>query len=357
LHRLFQKLKKFDYKTVVIISPDHFLSGSRQISVSGSSWPTTSGELRANSEVVNYLLSDPKVALNDQGLAREHGITNLLPFIAKNWPEARVVPVTIQYNLHFESMARLATELRQILDSRHTLVLASVDFSHYLPRDIADFHDEFSLLTIERFDYSRIPEMEIDSPETIDTLLRYLDSLGACQAQLEAHTNSATILGVDVAETTSHLFFTFRRGEKETGDFSTNLIIPDITSESDRTVFEQLAGEENRLFYGQDQEVFRDYSQVTDLKFLDSLRLNPPVTSNSRPTSHGQTINSSGFSADEGALLGHIIYPDGRERLYPFFYKKEALGVKFILGEAKLNQWANFPFSGNIHDNYLEIIP
>jgi AmmeMemoRadiSam system protein B len=105
----------------------------------------------------------------------------------------------------------LARRLAPLL-SADTLLVASVDFSHYLPRDIADAKDVVTRQAIADFDLPAIMRMSpdyVDSPPSLGVLMQTMRLAGAAGPVEEAHTNSGYLLGSTVMETTSYFTFTY----------------------------------------------------------------------------------------------------------------------------------------------------
>ena len=73
----------------------------------------------------------------------QHASIEEVAFIAKTWPKATIVPIILKSKVTRSESEKLGLLLAQKLPE-NTLVLASVDFSHYLPELAADFHDETS---------------------------------------------------------------------------------------------------------------------------------------------------------------------------------------------------------------------
>ena len=107
----------------------------------------------------------------------------------------------------------LAVELDRILPD-DALVLASVDFSHYVPEIVADFHDHTSLTTLLNFEFDDIYDLEVDSPASLSTITTFLKLRNAQSPLYLSHTNSASFSDhPEIEETTSHLYFAFGEGE------------------------------------------------------------------------------------------------------------------------------------------------
>ena len=129
-------------------------------------------------------------------------------------PEAKVVPIIIKDKIKEEEINNFAKKLKETLPG-NTLVVGSLDFSHYLPSNAADFHDAKSLAVIGNFDYSGINFLDIDSKPTLRILLKYLELGGAQNFAMLDNSNSAKILNDNsIAETTSYITGFFQEEKK-----------------------------------------------------------------------------------------------------------------------------------------------
>jgi hypothetical protein len=95
------------------------------------------------------------------------------------------------------------------------LVLASLDFSHYFDKTVADKNDVQTLKTIQNFDYDALPAVDIscpfvDSTSALWTIMRYAELRDQKTVHKIWHDNSADITGdPDMESTTGHLYIEF----------------------------------------------------------------------------------------------------------------------------------------------------
>lgn len=256
--RAYNALSNQQPSVIAIIGPNHFSRGTGDIQTTDGPFKTPYGTLEPDTRAID--------ALVDAGLARiepatfdgEHSISTHVAFIKKTFPHARVVPIALRIGARPDRMNDLADMLDRALP-RDALVIASVDFSHYQREDVAAFHDAYSHAAIERFSFDDIERLEIDSPESIRTLLKFLEKRGAGRVAYDRHTNSADFtVGEPPAETTSHFFMAFARGEPDTTPFATVQFFGDtivgrgIGQMIDRGVdpLRRIRGTEDRFFRG-----------------------------------------------------------------------------------------------------------
>ncbi len=218
-----QELAKFykgltkvtDPSVVVVISPNHYQNGDPDVQVcKGCSYETVNGVLPLNSELINKMIKDGISVAKDDTFIKEHGLFNHAPFIKKFFPKTTFVPIALKWETTPEETVELAKWLNESLPE-DALVIASVDFSHYIPIEGANFHDITSYATIKNFDYDNIYNLEIDSPPSISAIAHFSELRGAQKVPRFMHTNNQDYHTERIDSTTSHQFIGFFKGEKE----------------------------------------------------------------------------------------------------------------------------------------------
>ena len=194
-------------KLVIVISPNHYQNGDADIQTCQyCEYQSTNGSV-ALSSLRDTLVKDGIAKFNDETFIQEHGIYNHAPFIKKYFPDAKIVPIVLKWKIPKEKNEALAEWLNKNLPE-DSLVIASVDFSHYIPVEAADFHDWSAYATIKNFDYDNVYDLEIDSPSSIYTVLKLMEKRGYQKAERLAHTNLQDYVS-HRESTTSHQFFSF----------------------------------------------------------------------------------------------------------------------------------------------------
>jgi len=213
--KAFQAVSSAEDLTIVLISPDHFDHGSGLISSSNCDWRTPYGVLSADTSIIKKLEQNKLVVAENEPFAEEHGIFNLIPFIKKSFPRAKLVPLILKDKIKPEFSYKLAQELKNVLP-QNSLVVASVDFTHELSGLAADFHDAKSLSVLSSFDYSGLDRVDVDSKPTLRALLRYLDLVKAKKFTMLDNSNSAKLLSnPKILDATSYITGYFTAGEME----------------------------------------------------------------------------------------------------------------------------------------------
>ena len=250
---------KNEYDTVILIGPNHFQTGGDNILVSQAKWSTPYGELLPDLETSDTF--ENYFNIDEDAFAGEHAISGLVPFIKNSLPKAKIVPVIIKYQTPLEELDQLVS-LLNTTDKEKTLVLASVDFSHFQGSLVSDFHDQQSRGVINSFDIERIHDLEVDSPASLYVILNYLENINSQAGQLAFHTISSDLINQPDEPGTSHQLWYFSPGTPSQENIISFLFFGDLML--DRNVgtkieeygldhlFARIATDENRFFMGPD---------------------------------------------------------------------------------------------------------
>ena len=198
--------------TIVVVGPNHPNAGQRIIT-GRRGWATDFGVVAADQELIDALLATGLVTVDEKVLSAEHSVGAEMPYIKYHAPEARVVPLILHRDVQPVELRRLADVLAPRLGP-DCLLLASVDFSHYLTRREADKKDPETLRAIEAHDLTTLWRMgpdHLDSPPALGLLLLTMQRLGLEQPEILARGNSGLILGSESIETTSYFVFRYQK--------------------------------------------------------------------------------------------------------------------------------------------------
>jgi hypothetical protein len=142
-------------ETVVIIGPNHTGYG-KAVSASSEDFETPLGVVRSDRDIISRLKG--VVEIDRAAHLYEHSLEVQLPFLQYLDPEIKVVPIVM--GRQDIVMAReTAKVLREACAGRDVVILASSDFSHYLPAEAARKRDEMVLERIMRLDAEGVVEV------------------------------------------------------------------------------------------------------------------------------------------------------------------------------------------------------
>jgi AmmeMemoRadiSam system protein B len=206
----FAGLSEQNPELIIIAGPNHENRGGKVIT-GFYDWQTPDGTVNTDQRVVEGLL-DKHLAVQDETvLAGEHSIGSLVPFIKHYLPQAKIVPLIMHHGATLIEVDKLLTGLKPYLNEK-TVLVASVDFSHYLTRREAEAKDSQTLIHMQNFDYGALfllGDDHLDSPASLALAFRLAENRGITEFQVLDHTNSGIIMNNDLMETTSYFTLVF----------------------------------------------------------------------------------------------------------------------------------------------------
>lgn len=209
--RLYASLRTQDPSVVVVIGPNHYAQGDGMVQATNQDFTTPYGTVTINRALLSDLEKRGLLLVEPKTFDGEHSISTHPAFIKRTFPQATLLPIVLQENTPPQVSTALAEALNELLP-KDALVLASVDFSHYMTEAESDVHDAHTHEVITNFRHADVPGIEADSPATIQTLLRYLTLRGSERIVYDRHTNSGQFtVGPPPAETTSHFYMVFTK--------------------------------------------------------------------------------------------------------------------------------------------------
>jgi AmmeMemoRadiSam system protein B len=190
--RYFIKLARSVHpKTIVIIGPNHHARGHSAIAISALRWRTPFGFVEPDSETIRRISNTGLACVEEEAFVNEHSIGALVPFIRRSFPGSRMVPIIFKKAANRQDCVGLAGALSNLMDS--TLVLASLDWSHYKTSREADKEDVASLDVLCSLSKERVDETFVDSRPALLTLISLCRDIGVNTVEVVQHTNSGIL--------------------------------------------------------------------------------------------------------------------------------------------------------------------
>lgn len=128
--------------TVLILGVDHHGAG-RPFATSDRDWETPLGPVPSDHGLVRAL-ARPPVEIDERAHLPEHSIEVELPFLQYVEPTPRFAPLLVRFG-PFDSLERVARVVREAIAGRDVLLIASTDFSHYVPPETARRLDRLAI--------------------------------------------------------------------------------------------------------------------------------------------------------------------------------------------------------------------
>ncbi len=202
--RFFRSLKvaRPDIKTFIIISPDHFLAGA-EVSTHAFSYATQAGNITSRALLMDGVYEARSVNI----FAKEHGVGALAPFIAREFPEAQIIPVFIRPEAGKEVLIMTAYSIKQLSDEDAFIIISS-DMSHYLTDKQARINDLTTLNWMQSKNWQKLGLANDDYTDSKHgfTVLGQLFTEMSIEPQFFLLDYAAsTDYGADKNETTSYI--------------------------------------------------------------------------------------------------------------------------------------------------------
>jgi len=186
--------------TFVLVGPKHTHYGS-PIAVSKDTWSTPLGAVESDMEFINAL---PKniIDVDEEAHRYEHSIEVQLPFLQHRFEKFKIAAICI--GLHDEeSLAEVGAEIAHAAGrvKKRVVLIASSDFTHFEPEDIARETDTYvikPILTLDAHEfYRRIFERSasVCGFAPIMAVLTAAKTLGATQGVMLDYSTSADASG------------------------------------------------------------------------------------------------------------------------------------------------------------------
>lgn len=196
----------------IIMSPLHFNQGYKRVSLTDRSWKTGSGFVQADRGLVGRLRKKLGVDLDPMAFFGEHGVSTLVPFIARHFPRARVIPIACKGELPLDEglgqqLSDAILPLFEGAGAERYFLLVSADFSHHGGEAATASRDSLSRRFFERPGLETSLIAGSDNALGIYVLASLADSLD-CAASVLHHTTSYRIdpQAVDPGDITSYFF-------------------------------------------------------------------------------------------------------------------------------------------------------
>lgn len=219
--QVFHSIRSNLYQTIFVVFPDHFSVSGAPASTTLRSFETAFGLVATDRTLARALIDDNLVAGVPQLFEGDHGIHAILPFIAKVFPHARVVPVALGIDMKNDEVQALIERLKPLVTPK-TLVVLSCDFSHFLPFEQALKRDQETLNLLAAKDLDALDALvqpdHIDSRAGLRLQTALQMHLGADLLVVE-NKNSQEYTDLRIARTTSYIGAVFSRALARTQSY------------------------------------------------------------------------------------------------------------------------------------------
>ena len=192
-------------KSFVILGPNHNVTGSEFSVMESGEWETPIGRIEIDHELAKELKECETLREDELAHTHEHSIEVQLPFLQHRFKDFRFVPISIanmDYSNDFlKRCETLGKHIAKTIKGKEVNVIASSDFSHYLPAEVAKGKDEKAIGNIQKLDpqgfFRTLAEIDasVCGYGPIAVLMYVAKSLGLKTAKIINHTNSGDSTG------------------------------------------------------------------------------------------------------------------------------------------------------------------
>ncbi|MFA5388755.1 MAG: AmmeMemoRadiSam system protein B [Candidatus Omnitrophota bacterium] len=197
----FKQLEGTDFKKIIILSPSHYVGFSGMSVYNKGSFETPLGLVKIDEELANKIMAkDKRFVFYPEAYAKEHAIEVEVPFLQRIYKDKdfKIVPIMMG-SLASGDIRILSDALYDVMD-KDTLLVVSVDLSHYHPYDKAVALDTSGISAIEKLDADWLArqinngDTEIDAPLAVLSAIMFANRSGA-KAKVLKYANSGDVAG------------------------------------------------------------------------------------------------------------------------------------------------------------------
>ena len=200
--------------TIYILGPNHKRAGEALVQTAIMDWDTPFGIMRANNEALSEISDRISTQNNPVLLEQEHSVSALVPYAKYFFEDSKIVPILLPGSMDYQQCGKLAETINKLAQKESTLIIASIDFSHYLTPEKAIKNDKHTLELIEDFDYAAIMRLSndyIDAPQVLVTFLKIMELQRTVTLTELEHKEASSFIGEYTKSTTSYFTLLFSR--------------------------------------------------------------------------------------------------------------------------------------------------
>jgi len=185
---------------VIILGANHSGFGAPVSLAGDDAWRTPLGDLPLDTGFIRRL-ADAGFAIDDAAFVNEHSVEVQVPFVQVLWGRTvPLVPICIRPH-SLEALVHLGQALAAASSDTSTLIVASSDFTHYEPDDVARARDHGALQFILSLDVTRFHthcienRLSICGVGAITATMELACALGLTDTQLLSYATSGDTSG------------------------------------------------------------------------------------------------------------------------------------------------------------------
>jgi len=174
----------------VIIGPNHYGTSSL-VSTSDEDFMTPLGTAKIDRQLISEIRGG-LIEIDDEAQLNEHSIEVQLPFLQYMSPDVLFVPLCMGAQ-DLESTREVGMKLKRALKGRDAVIIASSDFSHYVPAEEAERKDRKAIDAILSGDASKLYDVVVKEDISMcgyGAVMAMLSAVNFSSAKMLAYGNS-----------------------------------------------------------------------------------------------------------------------------------------------------------------------
>jgi AmmeMemoRadiSam system protein B len=190
-------------KRIFLLSPDHFHQVRNHAAICPEDWTLSESTLQADSINIQSLTS---LSIIDEAVgicAREHGITLHIPMIATYFPNSKLIPLILHPNIKDVALLSVKEKMESLL-GEDTLVILSMDLSHYKTPELMALEDEKTLEVLRTLKAYETYKLDVDASRAAALTLLIFRDEGAKEGFVQERRDSSFFAGKRVESGTSY---------------------------------------------------------------------------------------------------------------------------------------------------------
>ncbi len=210
----FREIKKNrEVKHFFIISPSHYGLSTQDFSIADGCWECADNKfIYSNHDYVQKLCTSLDVKIENSVFFVEHGISTLVPYISRYFPDADIVAVAIQGEPPVNSnyCKKLYEAVKSFFDDegkKENFLIISSDFSHHGTPEDTERKDSRSRYFFDNPKKENSFSAVCDNRPAIYVMASLFKQ--PVKTHMLYHTNSYEISGMDKDDITSYFFSLF----------------------------------------------------------------------------------------------------------------------------------------------------
>ncbi|MCD6472697.1 AmmeMemoRadiSam system protein B [Candidatus Aerophobetes bacterium] len=198
----YEIIKEKTPDVIVIMGPNHYGFGAQVAITEKGGWETPLGISEVDDDLSKEIVNIcPFIHFDEKAHQREHSLEVQLPFLQYSYKDSfKIIPICITKQ-DYNTSRRIGEALAKVLKDKNSLIIASSDFTHYQPQEIAERQDKMAIEAILSLNPQKLEEtvfkeeISMCGSGPIMAMLTASSLLGAKKARLLKYATSGEITG------------------------------------------------------------------------------------------------------------------------------------------------------------------